>query len=103
MLKQLKFLRQPKEEPWFGLEQEYFLCILETGLPLGFDESKTQGQFYCSVGAQNAFGRDVAEEHLVKCVQAGIKISGINAEVAPGQWEFQIGPCVGIEEETISG
>ena len=86
------------EEPWFGLEQEYFLMHPETGLPLGFDENKTQGQFYCSVGAQNAFGRDVAEEHLVKCVEAGIKISGINAEVAPGQWEFQIGPCVGIEE-----
>ena len=92
------FQAADKEEPWFGLEQEYFLLHPETGLPLGFDESKTQGQFYCSVGAQNAFGRDVAEEHLVKCVQAGIKISGINAEVAPGQWEFQIGPCVGIEE-----
>lgn len=26
------------------------------------------------------------------CVQAGLLISGINAEVMPGQWEFQIGP-----------
>ena len=25
-------------------------------------------------------------------VQAGLLISGINAEVMPGQWEFQIGP-----------
>ena len=86
------------EEPWFGLEQEYFLIDPETNLPLGFSEEKTQGQFYCSAGAENAFGRDVAEEHLQACVYAGIKISGINAEVAPGQWEIQIGPCVGIEE-----
>ena len=32
------------------------------------------------------------------CIFAGIQISGVNAEVAPGQWEFQIGPCTGIEE-----
>ena len=92
------FQRAPVEEPWFGLEQEYFLMHPETNEPLGFSAEKKQGQFYCSVGAQNAFGREVAEEHLRCCVNAGIKISGINAEVAPGQWEFQIGPCVGIEE-----
>lgn len=86
------------EQPWFGLEQEYFLIDPATKLPLGFSEEKTQGQFYCSAGAENAFGREVAEEHLQACVNAGIKISGINAEVAPGQWEFQIGPCTGIEE-----
>ena len=26
------------------------------------------------------------------CLDAGLKISGINAEVMPGQWEFQVGP-----------
>ena len=26
-----------------------------------------------------------------------IKISGTNAEVMPAQWEFQVGPCEGIE------
>lgn len=92
------FNRGLEQEPWFGLEQEYFLMHPELNLPLGFSPEKTQGQFYCSAGAQNAFGRDVAEEHLRCCIKAGIKISGINAEVAPGQWEFQIGPCVGIEE-----
>lgn len=85
-------------EPWFGLEQEYFMMNPNTGTPLGFDHAESQGQYYCSVGSQNAFGRDIAEEHLAACLYAGIKISGINAEVAPGQWEFQVGPCVGIEE-----
>ena len=86
------------EKPWFGLEQEYFMMNTITRKPLGMDESLKQGQFYCSVGAKNAFGRTIAEEHLECCVHAGIQISGINAEVAPGQWEFQIGPCLGIEE-----
>ena len=92
------FEKNKGAEPWFGLEQEYFMINTVTQKPLGYDENKTQGQFYCSVGAENAFGRDLAEEHLHVCIAAGIKISGINAEVAPGQWEFQIGPCVGIEE-----
>ena len=89
------------EKPWFGLEQEYFLMDSNTKKPLGFPHDgypEPQGQYYCSAGAQNAYGRDVAEEHLRACVDAGITISGINAEVAPGQWEFQIGPCVGIDE-----
>jgi glutamine synthetase len=89
------------EEPWYGLEQEYFLIDPNTNKPLGFPQNgfpNPQGQYYCSAGTQNAFGRQVAEEHLEACIFAGIKISGVNAEVAPGQWEFQIGPCVGIEE-----
>ena len=57
-----------------------------------------QGQYYCSAGAENSFGRNVSEEHLQCCINAGIKIAGVNGEVAPGQWEFQIGPCTGIEE-----
>jgi len=92
------FEQNKDAEPWFGLEQEYFMIYSDTKKPLGYDEKKKQGQFYCSVGTDNAFGRSLAEEHLQACISAGIKISGINAEVAPGQWEFQIGPCVGIEE-----
>jgi glutamine synthetase len=92
------FKKKLNEEPWFGIEQEYFIINNNTNLPIGYNDDKTQGQFYCSVGSNNAFGRGIAEEHLQFCIIAGIKISGINAEVAPGQWEFQIGPCIGIEE-----
>jgi glutamine synthetase len=92
------FNKKLDEKPWYGLEQEYFLVNLETGTPLGCDKViPKQGQFYCSIGAGNAIGRALVEEHLDACLHAGVKISGINAEVAPGQWEFQIGPCEGIE------
>lgn len=78
---------------WFGFEQEYFLWNPETDKPLGFPEGgypAPQGPYYCGVGAQNAFGRDIVEEHLDICLEAGLNIEGINAEVAAGQWEFQI-------------
>jgi glutamine synthetase len=91
------FNQKLDEEPWFGLEQEYFLIDPTTNKPLGFDESGKQGQYYCSVGCENAFGRKFIDEHFRMCLFAGVKIGGINAEVAPGQWEFQIGPCVGID------
>ena len=78
---------------WFGFEQEYFLCDPTTNLPLGFPENgypAPQGQYYCSVGAKNAFGRYIVEEHLDQCLEAGINVEGINAEVATGQWEYQV-------------
>jgi glutamine synthetase len=86
------------EVPWFGLEQEYFIIDPKTKVPLGYNKNDTQGQFYCSAGAENSFGRIVSEEHLNACIYAGIQISGTNAEVAPGQWEYQIGPCTGIDQ-----
>ena len=97
------FSKAPDEEPWFGLEQEYFIIDPKTSYPIGFNDTipadhEGQDRYYCSVGTGNAFGREIAEEHLKCCALAGIKIAGINAEVAPGQWEFQIGPCVGIEQ-----
>jgi glutamine synthetase len=78
---------------WFGFEQEYFLWNPETNKPIGFPENgypAPQGPYYCSVGAKNAFGRSIVEEHLDLCLEAGINVEGINAEVATGQWEFQI-------------
>ena len=78
---------------WFGFEQEYFLYDTATHKPLGFPEEGEpgpQGPYYCSVGANNAFGRNIVEEHLDVCLDAGLNVEGINAEVAPGQWEYQI-------------
>ncbi len=78
---------------WFGFEQEYFLWDPQTNKPLGFPVNgypAPQGPYYCSVGANNAFGRDIVEEHLDACLEAGLNVEGINGEVAAGQWEFQI-------------
>ncbi|MAO36686.1 MAG: glutamine synthetase [Zunongwangia sp.] len=78
---------------WFGFEQEYFLIDNETGKPLGFPANgypRPQGPYYCSVGASNAYGRAIVEEHLDACLEAGLNVEGINGEVAAGQWEYQI-------------
>lgn len=78
---------------WFGFEQEYFLWDPSTDKPLGFPAEgypEPQGPYYCSVGAKNAYGREIVEEHMDLCIDAGLNIEGINAEVAAGQWEFQI-------------
>jgi glutamine synthetase len=55
-----------------------------------------QGPYYCGVGADKVYGRDVVEAHYRACIYAGVNISGTNAEVMPAQWEFQVGPCEGI-------
>ena len=78
---------------WFGFEQEYFLWVPETDRPPGFPKDgfpRPQGPYYCSVGGTNAYGREIVEEHLDTCLEAGINLEGINAEVAAGQWEFQV-------------
>ena len=80
-------------EPWFGLEQEYFM--IHKG-EIGINLCSEDGRYYC--GTQlNHIERTIVEEHLQACLTAKINISGLNAEVAPRQWEFQIGPCTGIE------
>jgi glutamine synthetase len=78
---------------WIGLEQEYF--FMENGRPLGFPESgypAPQGPYYTGIGYKNVgdIARQVVEEHIDICLDAGINLEGINAEVAKGQWEFQV-------------
>jgi len=86
-------IEEDDDDYWFGFEQEYFLWDVMTDLPPGFPTGgfpRAQGPFYCSVGANNTFGRECVEEHLDICLDAGINLEGINAEVAAGQWEYQI-------------
>jgi glutamine synthetase len=86
------------QEMIFGIEQEY--TFFKDGRPYGFPFGgfpAPQGGYYCGVGADEVYGRDVVEAHLDACLAAGLHISGINAEVMPGQWEFQVGPVAAPE------
>ena len=76
---------------WLGFEQEFF--IYKKGLPLGHSEVvvvRPQGEYYCGIGHENVSGRDIIEHHLDVCLSAGLNTTGINAEVALGQWEYQV-------------
>ena len=79
-------------DAYVGFEQEY--TFFKNGRPLGWPMEgypAPQGPFYCGVGVKNVFGRKIVEEHARLCGQIGLCIFGTNAEVMPGQWEFQVG------------
>lgn len=83
-----------QDDFWFGFEQEYFFYNNDTGRPLGWSSEpdsypEPQGKYYCSVGS-SAVGRKIVDEHLELCLSLGLNITGINAEVAKGQWEYQL-------------
>jgi hypothetical protein len=74
------------EAPLFGFEQEYTMLEKGNGRVLGWPEGgypAPQGPFYCGVGTNSVFGRPLAEAHMEACLEAGLTISGINAEVRP--------------------
>lgn len=85
-------------EPIFGIEQEY--TLYHKDWPLGWPSHgfpHPQGRYYCGVGFDEVQGREVVEDHLSACLTAGLSISGINAEVMPAQWEFQVGAVSPLE------
>ncbi|MEE8436946.1 MAG: glutamine synthetase GlnII [Candidatus Neomarinimicrobiota bacterium] len=90
--------KHKNQEALFGIEQEY--TFFRGRSPLGWPDGgypAPQGPFYCGVGADEVFGRDIVEEHLDACLTAGLHISGLNAEVMPGQWEYQVGPLEALK------
>jgi glutamine synthetase len=90
---QRSLLGEEDSDFWVGFEQEYFIKNSRHGTVIGFDRPKVeidpQGIYYCGVGG-HVLGRGVSEEHLQECLNVGITVEGTNAEVALGQWEYQI-------------
>lgn len=86
-----------EEDPLFGLEQEYQFVLRGDENKNVIPEAKRQGPYYCGYGACQKWGRKIAEEHARRCAAIGIVLWGVNAEVAPGQWEFQTRPNLSLD------
>jgi len=88
-------------ESWWGFEQEY--VFMKNDVPLGWPTNgypEMQGDYYCGVG-KNVVGREIVDQHLAACLDAGLLVYGVNAEVMLGQWEFQVG-YRGLKNDSIA-
>lgn len=93
--KAMEIFKQNTElTPMFGIEQEFF--ITQNGCPVSIPNgdmnlfTKSHGKFYCGVGGDHIIGREYMEETMSNCLYAGVSLTGMNAEVSPSQWEFQV-------------
>ena len=85
------------QDIWFGIEFEYMMYNKDTGQPL--TESINSRTNYCSIVA---VGRNIVEEHMKVCLEAGIGYDGYNSEVVVGQWEYQIfGKSIAVADQSI--
>ncbi len=101
-LRKILSLGGDKFDLWLGFEQEY--TMFRRNIPLGWPEHGfpgKQGPYYCGVGSEQIFGRDLANQHRIACMKSGLMYYGMNAEVMPGQWEYQIG-YRGVDSENAS-
>ena len=71
------FERYTNEKPLFGLEQEFYLQLPDNDT-----------NYYCKYNFNT--GRECAEEIFDKCLEADLKVTGMNAEVSRYQWEIQV-------------
>ena len=98
------FLQKQSTDPWFGLECEFFIMkdngTFKSNTPTATTNmglEAIQGQYYCGVGCMNVRDRDVVEHIMRACCFAGVQLSGINCEVGPSQYEYQVGIVKGIQ------
>lgn len=97
-----EFIKQNKEwdedqDPLFGLEQEYQFVMRNENEKSIIPEAEKQGEFYCGYTAGQRWGRRIVEEHARRCAAIGLILWGVNAEVAPGQWEYQTRPNLSVD------
>lgn len=85
------------QDIWFGIEFEYMMYSKATGQPIS--ESINSRTNYCSPVAT---GKNIVEEHMMMCLEAGIGYDGYNSEVVGSQWEYQIfGRGIAVADQSI--